>query len=224
MNYSTNIRQEINKFSETELINSNELYNNSLSYIPEFTYYKVLERMVKKEELVRISKGVYVIPKNTEFGQISYNQNKVLDYYLENHKGVYKGYYLFNSLGLTTQISKKIELYSTNLHEETKTIKNIKIERFPVEITDYNSYLIELLEVLENYAKIEDLNKNMFIKYLEKSVALYNEDNLKNILKVKKYKKSTIAFLESILNRFGKETKLKTYLNRTSNYNIPNWV
>jgi len=221
MNYTKIVKEEIHKYEETELINSNQLFLNKLSEIPEFTYYKILERMVKNNELVRISKGIYVIPKQTEFGLISNSEEKILSLYLENNNGLYKGLYLFNHLGLTTQLPKIIEIYSSNLDQETKRINNFRIQKINMKLNKENSHYIELLEVLENYYKIEDINHNKFISYLKKSVNSYNDINLKYVLKNKKYKKSTIAFLETILNKYGIKNSLNMYLNRTSKYKIP---
>lgn len=224
MNYTKIVKEVIKKYAETELIYANQLFLNELSNIPEYTYYKILERMVKNKELARIAKGLYVIPKQTEFGIITYNEQKILNYYLENNNGLYKGYYLFNHLGLTTQISKNIELYSTNLNQETKRINNIRIQKINIELNEENKSLIELLEVLENYNKIEDLNQKKFFSYIKGSVKFYNESNLKNILRNEKYKKSTLAFLEVILNKYNVKNTLNLYLNRTSKYKIPNVI
>lgn len=224
MNYTKIVKEEIKKYKETELINSNQLFLNALSNIPEFTYYKILERMVKNNEIARISKGIYVIPKKTEFGLITYSEKKILNFYLENNNGLYKGYYLYNHLGLTTQISKITEIYSSILDQETKSINNFRIQKINIELNEENKSLIELLEVLENYDKIEDLNLNNFISYIKKSIKFYNETNLKYILRNKKYKKSTIAFLEVILYKFNIKNTLNQYLNRTSKYKIPNLI
>ena len=129
------------------------------------------------------------------------------------------GYHLFNKLNLTTQVSKKITLYSTNVESETKNIRNIEIKNISLKINDEYKKIIEMLEVLQSFNKIQDLNYNAFYEYARNFSKEYNEDILKKVLVEKKYKKSTISFLRNILNYFEIRNELDKYLSSLSKYN-----
>jgi hypothetical protein len=81
--------------------------------------------------------------------------------------------------------------------------------------------LIEVLEVLQNYQKIEDLNHMAFAGYLKNVVKNYSDKVAHQVLYNMKYKKSTIAFLRCALEYFRVENSLSRYLSSTSTYRIP---
>lgn len=92
-------------------------------------------------------------------------EQKIISQYTKNDQGIVVGYKLYNRLGLTTQISKKTEIIS-NLISMPTQINNIYIRKPPMKITKNNILLLELLDVLSNYDKIEDLNDAAFRKYV----------------------------------------------------------
>lgn len=53
-------------------------------------------------------------------------------------------------------------MYSNRQTESVKHIKNIEIKRFDIQFNENNIKLIECLEILQNYSKIEDVNKDSF--------------------------------------------------------------
>ena len=135
--------------------------------------------------------------------------------------GILIGYHMYNKYGLTTQVSKTIELYSKVLVQETKTIKNIKIYKLDQSIDTSWNNIIEAFEILENFSKIEDMNYKSFREYLKHIAESYDDDLATDVLKKMKYKKRTIAFLEMILQYYNVNNSLSKYLARTSKYNIP---
>ncbi|WP_331000637.1 DUF6088 family protein [Clostridium guangxiense] len=106
---------------------ASKFFRENLPDVPPNTYYKSIERMFRKGELDKISKGIYCRPKVTKFGKISAGENHILNYYVgkENCTGVVVGYRLYNKYGITTQISNTVKVYSNVLDEERKVIKNI---------------------------------------------------------------------------------------------------
>jgi len=223
LNYQMEVENKIGEYPVRELIVANRLLKEDLTYIPESSYYKSLERMVKKGELQKVAKGVYCKPKITRFGIISSGEEDILNYYVgkENTKGIVVGYRLYNKYGITTQISKTIEIYSSMVDEERKNIRNINIKRIKLSINAEITKAIEQLEILQNYNEIEDANKDKFISFINNVVDGYSNKIFMNILSNMKYKKRTIAFLENILNHNNVSNTLSQFLNRTSKYRMP---
>lgn len=223
MSYQLEVENKIETFPVRDLIVANVFLKEKLSHIPVNAYYKSLERMVNKGKLKKIAKGVYCRPKITRFGEISSCEENILDYYIgkEKLKGIVIGYRLFNKYGITTQVSKTIEIYSNILEEEKKNINNIKIKKINLSINVEIKKAIEQLEILQHYTEIEDANKNKFRAFINTIVESYSDEVFINVLSNIKYKKRTIAFLESILNNNNKRNTISRFLNRTSKYKIP---
>ncbi len=220
MSYHATIENLINNVPALKIIDAQKLRNEKFMLIPEQAYFKVFSRLEKKGTLKRVSKGVYCKPKKSKYGTIISNEENILDYYLgaNGTKGVIKGYRLFNKYRLTTQIAKNIEIYSTELLHNQKALKNVKINKIELMLNPQTIKLIELLEVLQEYKEIEDLNKQNLFKYLGETVRYYNEKTITKIIKSMNYRKSTIASLENVLNYYGIENSLKKFLNSTSKY------
>lgn len=209
------------KYKKNELIIASRLYKEEFSLLlSESSFYKIIERLKNKGILARVSKGIYVMPKEGEFGIIPITEEDIIDDYIENKKGMVIGYRLYNRLKLTTQIPFYFEIYSSKITEKCKTIKNVTIKYVDLEFTDEVKRLVEYLEVLENFTFIEDINYVQFIKFTEKFIKNYNDFVLEKVLKELKYKKSTIAFLNSILDYYNIDNNIKKYLSAFSNYKI----
>ena len=74
---------------------------------------------------------------------------------------------------------------------------------------------------LQNYSKIEDVNKKALITYMEKFAQSYSDKAAVYVLEHMKYKKATIAFLESFLEYLNVNNSLKQFLSSMSVYAIP---
>ena len=74
--------------------------------------YVYINRLVKENKLSQFIKGIYYKPKKGVFGNKPLNINKVIEKkYIcdeDGTKGYFTGAYLFNKLGLTTQVPKEI--------------------------------------------------------------------------------------------------------------------
>src|SRR5690606_34856925 len=112
MKVAQKIEQQIEKmpagdtFQYTQLNIEPEEYN---------TAAKALERLCKKGIIKKFSKGKFYKPKNTIFGELSPNEEQVLQTYLFDGKkriAYITGTYLYNQMGLTTQIPRKIKIAS----------------------------------------------------------------------------------------------------------------
>lgn len=219
--YANYIETIIEHEPENKLLEANALYSQSFSTIPEMTYYKTLERMCKKGILVHLTKGLYYRPKNTRFGTVPISEKDIVDHYIKDNQRIVVGYRLFNQKGLTTQISKRVEVLSSAVPGKKKNIHNIYVMNISISLTPETIPIIETLEILQNYKSIEDINNTALAAYMKDFARHYADEATVYVLKNRKYKKSTIAFLESFLNHFQVKNSLNQFLSSLSSYAIP---
>lgn len=219
--YANYIETIIEHEPENKLLEASALYSQSFSTIPEMTYYKTLERMCKKGILVHLTKGLYYRPKNTRFGTVPISEKDIVDHYIQDNQGIVIGYRLFNQKGLTTQISKRVEVLSSAVPGKKKNIHNVYVMNISISLTPETIPIIETLEILQNYKSIEDINNTALAAYMKDFARHYADEAAVYVLKNRKYKKSTIAFLESFLNYFKVENTLNQFLSSLSSYAIP---
>lgn len=216
------VKNAIHEYDENELILANNLYREKLSErISEVNYYKSLERLCKSGELVKIAKGTYHIPKSGKYGIVPPSEKEIISAFTANKTGTVVGYSLYNSLNLTTQISKTVCVLSSAIDSLTKTIRNIAVQQTSLVFSDATENMIHALEVLQNFNNIQDLNYASFVRYTKEIAQNYNESIFKEIYLCRKYKKSTIAFLQEILDYHNVENNLGIYLSALSEYKIP---
>jgi hypothetical protein len=196
------------------------LHSTRFDNIPDLAYQKIFSRLENNGELARVAKSIYYRPEKGRLGNLRMSNKKVAEYFIgsKNQFGLYVGYRMFNRLGLTTQISKSITIYSSRIQQQSKNIGNLTIKKFEIKLSEERIKSIELLEVLQNYKYIEDLDKNMLYQYLSKISEFYSNRDIEYILSTIKYKKSTIASLKSVLDYLKIENELAKYLNYSSKY------
>lgn len=219
--YTKYIEATIAQEPENKLLEASTLYLKSFGTVPEMTFYKTLERMSKQGTLVHLTKGLYYRPKKSKFGLIPISENEIISHYTEAGKGIVVGYRLYNQKGLTTQISKRVEVLSSALSEQKKNINNVCVMNSGIALTQETIPVIETMEILQNYKSIEDVSKSALAAYMKKFASGYSDTAAIFVLKNRKYKKSTIAFLESFLNFFKIENTLNQFLSALSSYEIP---
>ena len=144
--------------------------------MPEATFYKTMSRLAQDGEIERITKGIYCKPKKGKCGTTISSEKDILAYFLgkEQNKGVVIGWRLFNKYGLLTQVSKDIEIYSNVTNQEKRIIRNVTIKKANLKFDTTTIKMIESLEILREYQKIEDLNTNSLIAFIEKAVKCYD--------------------------------------------------
>lgn len=219
--YAKYIEATIEQEPENQLLEASALYQKSFGSVPEMSYYKTLERMSKQGKLVHLTKGLYYRPKKSRFGLIPISENEIVSHYTKNGKGIVIGYRLYNQKGLTTQISKRIEVLSSALSEQKKNINNVCVKNSGIALTQETIPVIETMEILQNYRSIEDVSKSALAAYMKTFISGYSDATAIFVLKNRKYKKSMIAFLESFLRFFGVENTLNQFLSALSTYTIP---
>lgn len=220
--YARYIETVIEKQPVNRIFEARSIYEKSCDMVPETSYYKTLERMSKYGTLVHLAKGVYYRPQKSRFGIVPIGEDEIIDHYTRNDRGLVVGYRLYNRKGLTTQIGKQVEVLSSIISEQKKNVSNVCIKNAGVDITKETIPVIETLEILQNYRKIEDMNQTVFAAYMREFSFCYSDPSAIFVLNHRKYKKSTIAFLERFLNYFKIENTLNQFLSSLSSYEIPN--
>lgn len=216
------IKNTLLNYKENELIFASKLYKTELyNQVSEAAFYKTLERMCKSGKLVKISKGMYHIPKASKYGIVPPTDKDIISAFTKDGTGTIVGYSLYNTLNLTTQVAKTIEVLSSSLESFTKTIRNIVIRQVKIDYTENVMNMIHVLEVLQNYYNIQDINTVSFIVFTKELINWYDEEIFKKVIETINYKKSTIAFLREILNFYGVKNNLNIYLSSMSEYKYP---
>lgn len=219
--YASYIKTALEQEPENRLFEANAKYAASFGGIPELSYYKTLERMSRQGLLVRLAKGLYYRPGKSKFGAVPISEKEIVDHYTLGGRGMVIGYKLYSRKGLTTQVSKRIELLSSAVSGQKKTIRNVTVESSGMPLTENIIPVIEALEILQNYRCIEDLSKAALAAYMQKFASDYIDVAAVYVLKHRRYKKATIALLERFLNYFGVENTLRQFLSALSVYAIP---
>ena len=93
MKYAQEIKKVIFQLKPQSIFIAEKLYREKLSFLPEATFYKTLERMVHKNEIFRIGKGVYSISEITKFGIIKSNPSEIIKAFIgePQFKGLFIG-------------------------------------------------------------------------------------------------------------------------------------
>jgi len=216
------VRKFIERCKDNELFIASDIYRQSFKdKISELSYYKILERLNKDNIIIKISKGIYAKPKYTKYGVVTPTENDIVEKFTRDESGMVIGYYLYNMLRLTTQISKNKNILTCNIDSQTKTISNVNMKRVNLKFTEEIKNVIIALEVLQNFDYIEDLNYLSFISFSEFAAKVYDDKILKIILKELSYKKRTLSFYKEILDYYRVDNNISDYLSSLSNYKHP---
>lgn len=216
------ITRTVEQFPENELIFASKLYAEQLSEaVSEDAYYQTLGRMCRAGTLCRIAKGTYYRPKMSKYGIVPPTQKEIVAAFTEPDKGTVVGYSLYNSLKLTTQVAKTVEVFSSQIEQQKKNISNVLLQFCNLVYTPEVKGMIHMLEVLQNFSEIQDLNYHQFISFCEKFAQEYDGKVFEQVVQKVRYQKKTISFLRSVLNYYGVENKLNKYLSGLSEYKHP---
>lgn len=187
---------------------------------------KTIERLIKKGIIKRISTGIFYKPKQTVFGELKPDEEKIITPYLyTNGKRIayITGILLYNKMGLTTQIPKEISIASNKkrIFISKGTIKANAVKSY-IEVTDENYKYLELLDAIKDLKKIPDLDKKLAIKIFTDNISKLNKRQKKELIKIAlEYPPRTRALLGAIFENMGEDTrKLEDSLNPLSEYKL----
>jgi predicted transcriptional regulator of viral defense system len=205
MSIAKKIEEKIKSIKEGETFTYEQLSIDKSKYQ---TAAKSIERLIKKGLIKRVSPGIFFKPKQSVFGELLPNNEEILKPYLFNNGkriGYITGIYLYNKLGLTTQVPQIIKIASRD--KEIKVNKaNIKIKpaKSYVDVTNKNYQYLEILDAIKDFNKIPDLNIENGIKVLLNILKNLKKKDIERIVKYSlKYPPRTRALLGALLEEIG---------------------
>jgi hypothetical protein len=176
---------------------------------------KVLERLLKKEVIKKISKGVFYKPKQTVFGELKPGYNEQLKPFLfRNGKRIayVTGTSLYNELGLTTQMAFRIKIASRSnrISINRGALKATAVKSY-AEVTENNYQLLGFLDAIKDIKTIPDAKVKNSVKILNGKIKILNEKQIKEMLKYALlYPPRVRALLGAILENFDSSINIKT--------------
>ncbi|MFC5410861.1 DUF6088 family protein [Larkinella bovis] len=153
------VAQQIDQLPEDTSFGYSELAIPKQDYL---TTAKVLERLQKKGVIKKLAKGIFYKPKQTIFGEKKPDEQQRLKPYLyqNGQRTAYiTGDYLYNQLGLTTQIPAVIKIASRNrrIFVNTGALKATAVKSY-VDVTDDNYQLLGFLDAMKDLKQIPDVD------------------------------------------------------------------
>lgn len=222
MSGRTIVVQAVDKMKPNQVFLAGQLYREELiGQLTEAAFFKTVERLCKEGMLSKVARGTYCRPKTGKFGVLPPSETEIVKAFTKNHTGMTIGYSLYNSLQLTTQIGKNIEVLTSCIEQGQKTIGNVRLMQCQMEFEPDTQAVIQMLEVLQNYTEIQDLNIRRFLVYADKFSQNYSEEAFREVYYIRRYPKRVIAFLAEILNYYGVTHRLNGYLSALSEYKHP---
>jgi predicted transcriptional regulator of viral defense system len=217
MTVSTAVAQSIDQYAPGQVFGYRDLplYQSKPSNV-----VQIVNRLVKKNEIKRLSKGKFYKPKQSVIGDLRPSDSELLKTVLFKNgaiRGYITGTALFNQLGLTTQVPRTISV-ATKGSRQKKDFGTIRISlvpaRAPFRSTDIP--LLQYLDVLRNIKKIPDAEINESLGIMERKFSDLDDKQIKRVqyLALEYYgaqARALTGLLVSRLNR-GLEKRLKESL------------
>lgn len=165
--------------------------------IPYKTLLKILNRLEIEGVLSPVSKGVYHV------GDKVVDKELIVTEYVENGKGMFVGYQLFNEIGISTYQDEKTEIYTNNIQSNQKNIGKYNLKYVDIVFEDNIIDLISLLEIIDAGYSIKECDFISYKKALDVLSHSYSDKYFQRVVKTIRYKFSTIKTLSGLLEQNG---------------------
>lgn len=135
---------------------------------------EILNRLNKENVIKTAYKGIYYIPKSNIFGEIPLAKSKIIQYkYLVDKLGNINGYvtgaYLFNKIGLTTQVPNVLDIVTNECKNNNKYVNkylNVVIRKPKIKINNENYKYLQLIDLIENkdniYVEVDNMDEIIY--------------------------------------------------------------
>ncbi|QLY39403.1 hypothetical protein HF295_00425 [Hujiaoplasma nucleasis] len=200
MNYTQTLR-EFCKQNQGHIFDVQYEQNHRFSLVPYKTLLKILNRLVEEDIVSSISKGVYIINSDEELNI----DNAIKEYYIDYFSGMMIGKALYNYYDIGDQDEDSIEVYTNKIISNNKTIGKYHLIKFDTHFCDEVVRLVTALELIEKVSTIKDINYIRYNEEIESGVKSYTNEIFKELITNHRYKYSTIATLDEMLQRFSIE-------------------
>lgn len=190
---------------------------------------KALNRMAASGRIAKLSKGKYYKPEKTVFGVLEPDRYQVVKDILEDDSkvvGYLTGLSMYNSLGLTTQVSNTIQIGKNEIRPTfTRGRYTISFVKQKNTITKENIPILQLLDAFRYIKKIPDTTITSACKRLFEIVKGLPKNDINTMVRLaKKYPPSTRALLGAMIDEL-EEVEIAEILQKTLNpitsYNLP---
>lgn len=184
-----------------------------------------LSRLCKEGVIERVKIGIYSKNKVTRFGNVVATSLEVLarEVHEDDNKS-FGGLFLFNNLGLTTQVPTTIEILNNKSSYKIDLGSTlVKYVRIRPKITRETKTHIMFLEVLKNSKSIPDSDSDNTYKWINKKLIELDQNELKKLVTIcLEYPPRVRALLGNLLESKEKKlsNKIKATLKTTSYYRI----
>ena len=192
MNYTKLIR-EYCKNNSGAIFDVSKLKDTEFAEVPYKTLLKILNRFEEEGLLSAVSKGVYFI------GEKPVDEELIFGEYVDDGKGMFVGYQLFNDVGISDYVDRKIEIYTHNIKSKQKSVGQYFLKRVDLEFDDDIVDLIALLEIIDVGYLMKGCDFISYKKTVDMLLQSYSDSSFEKIVKAIHYKYSTIKQLSELL-------------------------
>ena len=196
MNYTKLVR-EYCKNNSGAIFDVSKLKNTEFADVPYKTLLKILNKFEEEGLLKPVSKGVYFI------GEKPVDEELVFDEYVDDGKGMFVGYQLFNDVGISNYVDCKIEIYTNNIKSKQKSVGQYLLKRVDLEFDDDTVDLVALLEIIDVGYSMKCCDFMAYKKTVDILLKSYSDSGFEKIIKAIRYKYSTIKQISELLNVNG---------------------
>lgn len=196
MNYTKLVR-EYCKNNSGAIFDVSKLKDTEFAEVPYKTLLKILNRLEEEGLLKPVSKGIYFI------GEKSVDEELIFDEYVDDGKGMFVGYQLFNDVGISDYVDRKIEIYTHNIKLKQKSVGQYFLKRVDLEFDDDIVDLIALLEIIDVGYSMKGCDFISYKKTVDMLLQSYSDSSFEKIIKAIRYKYSTIKQLSELINANG---------------------
>ena len=192
MNYTKLVR-EYCKNNSGAIFDVSKLKDTEFPEVPYKTLLKILNRLEEEGLLKPVSKGVYFI------GEKPIDEELIFDEYVDDGKGMFVGYQLFNDVGISNYVDCKIEIYTNNIKSKQKSVGQYFLKKVDLEFDDYTVDLVALLEIIDVGYSMKNCDFIAYKKTADMLLKSYSDSSFEKIIKAIRYKYSTIKQLSELL-------------------------
>lgn len=173
------------KFKENEPIFTSEILELFSEYSRAYVF-RIIEKLVEKEELLKYSRGIYFIPTRSIVGVSTITLEHIINKkYVKNNNeyfGVYSGLVLQNIFSISTQMPNTIEVVSNNESMRCRTMqidgRTVRLKKSRTTINNENVsvyILLQLFTDLDEDSKINNWAKQKIKQYIKDSNITMND-------------------------------------------------
>ena len=185
--------REYCKKNNGAIFDVSKLKDTEFSEVPYKTLLKILNRLEEEGLLKPVSKGVYFI------GEKPVDEELIFDEYVDNGKGMFVGYQLFNDVGISDYFDCKIEIYTNNIKSKQKSVGQYFLKKVDLEFDDDTVDLVALLDIIDTGYSMKGCDFMAYKKTVDMLLKSYSDSSFEKIVKAIHYKYSTIKQLSEFL-------------------------